>query len=61
MTRSLILGIAAVAVMSAQEPQALLNQYCVTCHNAKLKTGGLALDKLDLQRVDARMRKPGRK
>jgi cytochrome c551/c552 len=53
MTRSLILVIGAVAVMSGQEPQALLDQYCVTCHNAKLKTGGLALDKLDLQHVDA--------
>jgi len=53
MTRSLMLGIAVAAVVCAQEPQALLNQYCVTCHNAKLKTGGLELDKLDLHRVDA--------
>jgi cytochrome c551/c552 len=57
MTRSLILGVAAVAVMNAQppsnDPQALLNQYCVACHNTKLKTGGLALDKLDLQHADA--------
>ena len=41
MTRLLVLGIAAVAVMGAQQPQvlvndpqALLNQYCATCHNA---------------------------
>ena len=27
---------------------ALLNRYCVTCHNERLKTGGLALDKLDV-------------
>src|SRR4029079_16690372 len=27
----------------------LLNIYCVTCHSAKLKSGGLALDGLDLQ------------
>ncbi len=33
------------------QPQALLNQYCVTCHNEKLKTGGLALDKLDFDHV----------
>jgi len=26
---------------------AVINQYCVTCHNEKLKTGGLMLDKLD--------------
>ena len=29
------------------------NQYCVTCHNAKLLTGGLAIDKLDLHRTEA--------
>src|ERR1700693_4762472 len=28
--------------------QALLNQYCIGCHNEKLKTAGLMLDKLDL-------------
>jgi cytochrome c551/c552 len=39
-----ILGITAIA--SAQE-QAILNQYCITCHNEKLKTAGLMLDKLD--------------
>jgi cytochrome c551/c552 len=53
MTRFLMLGVAVAAVVCAQEPQALLNQYCVTCHNAKLKAGGLELDKLDLHRVDA--------
>ena len=26
-------------------------EYCVTCHNARLKTGGLALDGLDLARL----------
>jgi cytochrome c551/c552 len=52
MIRASILAIAAVVVMSAQNQQAVLTQYCVTCHNAKLQTGGLALDKLDLQHVD---------
>jgi mono/diheme cytochrome c family protein len=28
-------------------PQATLEKYCVTCHNQKLKTAGLALDTLD--------------
>ena len=28
-------------------PRALLNQYCVVCHNDKLKTAGLLLDKAD--------------
>ena len=35
------------------QPRALLDQYCVTCHNEKLKTGGLELDKLDLDQVGA--------
>src|SRR5271168_1824939 len=34
------------AVAGAQE-QAVLNQYCITCHNEKIKTAGLMLDKLD--------------
>src|SRR5579862_7507620 len=28
--------------------QALVNKYCVTCHNQRLKTAKLALDQLDL-------------
>src|SRR5437867_1930939 len=28
-------------------PRAVLDKYCVTCHNQKLRTGGLALDILD--------------
>jgi len=35
--------------LSAQ--RAVLDQYCVTCHNQKLKTAGLQLDKLDLAHV----------
>ena len=33
--------------------RALLDRYCVTCHNERLLTGGLALDDVDLGRVDA--------
>jgi len=33
-----------------QKP-ALLNQYCITCHNQRLKTGGLMLDAMDLEHV----------
>jgi len=29
----------------------LLNRYCVTCHNEKLKTAGLMLDKMDVENV----------
>jgi hypothetical protein len=32
-------------------PRALLDQYCVTCHNDRLKTAGLALDKMDITDV----------
>ena len=35
----------------ASTPRALLDQYCVTCHNEKLKTAGLTLDKMDPARV----------
>jgi mono/diheme cytochrome c family protein len=38
---------------AAQERQ-LIERYCVTCHNAKLKTGGLALDALDLEKITER-------
>jgi mono/diheme cytochrome c family protein len=39
---------AAQALQAPQAPRAVLDKYCVTCHNARLKTAGLALDKLDL-------------
>jgi hypothetical protein len=35
----------------AAAPRAVLDKYCVGCHNARLKTGGLALDQLDLTRL----------
>src|SRR5579864_6229911 len=35
----------------AASQRELLDKYCVTCHNSRLKTGGLALDKLDLAHV----------
>lgn len=52
MTKSIILGIVIASAAGAQDPQALLSRYCITCHNAKLKTGGLALDELDLTHVE---------
>ena len=40
------------AQAQAPSPQrALINQYCVTCHNEKAKTAGLMLDKLDIDNV----------
>jgi mono/diheme cytochrome c family protein len=35
----------------ATATRAVLDKYCVTCHNQRLKTAGLALDTLDLARV----------
>jgi len=33
-------------------PRAVLNQYCVSCHNQKANTAGLALDRLDPAHVE---------
>jgi mono/diheme cytochrome c family protein len=35
------------------EPRAVLDQYCISCHNQRLRTGGLALDNLDVTRPAA--------
>jgi hypothetical protein len=57
-----LVGLGAVIVVFgtrvfAQSPsvshQATIQQYCVTCHNQRLKTGGLSLDGLDLANVQA--------
>ena len=37
--------------MSPASERALLDKYCVTCHNEKLKTGGLMLDKMDVNNI----------
>jgi mono/diheme cytochrome c family protein len=46
-----------VVAFGQQEPtaaqQAVLNQHCITCHNAKLRTGGLSLQDADLTNVPA--------
>jgi mono/diheme cytochrome c family protein len=38
---------------AAAEQRAVLDRYCVTCHNDKLKTAGLLLDKADVGNVPA--------
>jgi mono/diheme cytochrome c family protein len=38
---------------STSSPQAVLDQYCVTCHNQRLRTAGLALDALDVSQASA--------
>ncbi len=39
------------SVLQPPAERALLNQYCVTCHNQKLKTAGLTLDNADVEHV----------
>jgi len=51
-----LIVLAGGAGIQAQQPAAVegaafLKQYCVTCHNQKLKTGGLTLDTIDLRDV----------
>jgi mono/diheme cytochrome c family protein len=58
-----IASIAAVAALAAQQPpasvesagplqhRAVLDRYCVTCHNERLRTAGLSLEKIDVARV----------
>ena len=36
---------------AASSQHAVLNRYCISCHNEKLKTGGLALDAIDIDHV----------
>jgi len=39
------------AAPAPSSQRALLDRYCVTCHNQRLQTGGLALDVADVSRV----------
>src|SRR5512143_2029620 len=59
--RYLFLSAAILAVFSATfafqqaspatEQRAMLDKYCVTCHNQKLRTAGLTLDTMNLDKV----------
>jgi mono/diheme cytochrome c family protein len=42
---------AAVSGVPAPAPRDVLDRYCVTCHNDRLKTGGLTLAGLDVNRL----------
>jgi mono/diheme cytochrome c family protein len=49
-------GFAAPQAVSPQQPPSaqyreVLNRYCVTCHNEKLKTAGLTLGTMDVEKV----------
>lgn len=41
------------APVTPSSAQTLLNQYCITCHNSRALTGGLALDTVSVDRVEA--------
>jgi len=41
----------AAAASSSSPHTAVINQYCLTCHNSKLKTAGLALDAINSDSV----------
>ena len=41
------------AVSGPPSPRAIIDKYCVTCHNRRLKTAGLMLDTLDLGQIRA--------
>src|SRR5712691_8497624 len=55
--RAALVGFAGVCVAFGQaaspvaSQRAVIDQYCVTCHNQKLKTAGVMLDKADLAHV----------
>jgi mono/diheme cytochrome c family protein len=44
---------ASATTSPAPTPRAVLDRYCVTCHNQKLRTAGLALDSLDITNPSA--------
>jgi len=46
-------GDAQAATATSSSPQKIVSTYCVTCHNDRLKTGGLALDRPELADVAA--------
>jgi mono/diheme cytochrome c family protein len=46
-------AVSGAAPQTGSERRALIDQYCVTCHNGRLKTAGLDLETLDLSDVSA--------
>lgn len=44
-------ALASTPVTGAASERALLDKYCVTCHNQRLQTAGLLLDKMDVAKM----------
>ena len=59
--RALILALLVSGSAIASTPKQFFDKYCITCHNQKLHTAGLALDTLDATQAGAPMPKSGRK
>jgi len=60
MLRAIVCGVTIVllagagyAVQGPSPQRAVINQYCIGCHNEKLKTGGLVLENADVSKVGA--------
>jgi hypothetical protein len=51
LTRTAAIFTLMTSFAAAQPPAAVFTRYCVTCHNAKLKTAGLVLDPAELPHV----------
>src|SRR6266550_164314 len=47
-----VLAFVLAAATAQAQPAALINRYCVTCHNQRLKTAKLELDTLDVSRPE---------
>jgi mono/diheme cytochrome c family protein len=43
-------GVPAIASQAPSQPRALVDRYCVTCHNDRLRTAGLSLVQADTER-----------
>src|SRR6266508_1355036 len=50
---SCIASLSGVQTSVPPTPQAVLDTYCITCHNQRLRTAGLALDSLDVTKPGA--------
>ena len=49
---TILSGIAVCAQTNPPPSRALVNQYCVGCHNDKLKSGGFSWTKVNLAHAD---------
>jgi mono/diheme cytochrome c family protein len=46
-------AVSGATLQTGSERRALIDQYCVSCHNERLKTAGLAFERLDLSDIGA--------